>query len=234
MREAIVLAGGLGTRLAGAIPAIPKSLADIGGRPFLAWQLDWLRAQGIGRVVLSIGFRGEQIVEAFGEHHAGLDLVYAREDSPLGTGGAIRRALPHVHGAGACVFNGDTVVAIDMMALEGRPHEQLVIGALRVDDASRYGALDVDAGRLLAFAEKRVSGPALVNAGAYWASRNLFVGFELPERFSFEDEFLRPYAAALRPRVVETSGPMIDIGIPESLADAQQQVPALVRAARGT
>ena len=230
MREAIVLAGGLGTRLAGAIPDVPKALADVAGRPFLAWQLDYLRACGVARGILSIGYRGDQIVAAIGDRYGDVDVDYAKEAAPLGTGGAFRHALTRVFGEGASVLYGEAVVAIDVDALAGRAGERLVIGGLRVPDAARYGALAIDDGRLCGFAEKRVAGPACVNAGAYWISRSVFEGFELPQRFSFEEDFLRPFASALRPRVVETAGPMIDIGVPESLAEAQQRVPGLVRA----
>jgi D-glycero-alpha-D-manno-heptose 1-phosphate guanylyltransferase len=232
MREAIVLAGGLGTRLAGVIPDIPKAMADIAGRPFLAWQLDYLCANGFDRVILSIGYRGDQIVATIGRRYGELEIDYARETSALGTGGAIRHALSLVRARGVHVFNGDTLVAIDVAALEGRAGERLVIGALLVEDAARYGALAIEDNCLIGFAEKRVTGPACVNAGAYWVSANLFDGFRLSERFSFEEDFLRPLAQELRPRVVQTSGPMIDIGIPESLANAQRLVPDLVRYVR--
>lgn len=230
MREAIVLAGGLGTRLAAAVPDRPKALAPIAGRPFLAWQLDYLRSRGVGRVVLSIGHLGDQILGAFGTSFEGLDIAYVREREPLGTGGAVRKALCAIEGRGAFVANGDTMVVLDFDALEGRADESLVVSAGQVDDASRFGTLALEGGRLAGFREKSASGLGWVNAGVYWVARDLLENRGLPDRFSFEADFLARVASELRPRVVAAEGPIIDIGIPAAWADAQRSVPALVHA----
>jgi len=226
--DAVVLAGGLGTRLAGVVPDRPKALADIAGRPFLAWQLDYLSASGIRRVVLSVGHRGQQIEAAFGNRYGDIAVDYSYETSPLGTGGATRLALQRVSGRGGFVVNGDTLARFDFRALQGHAEERLTIAAVRVDDARRYGTLLTDRDRVVGFAEKRASGPGLVNAGAYWANRDLFDTFDVPKRFSLEEDFLRPSVAEIRPRIVFTTTPMIDIGIPEDLDAAQWLVPQIV------
>jgi D-glycero-alpha-D-manno-heptose 1-phosphate guanylyltransferase len=230
--EAIVLAGGLGTRLADAIPGVPKALAEVAGRPFLAWQLEYLMAAGFGRVVISVGFRGGQIVSAIGHRFGDLRIDYAEEATPLGTGGAIRHAFSLIRNDGAHVFNGDTLAVIDVHELSGRAGERLVLGGVRVEDASRYGALEIQGRQVTGFAEKGGGGPACINAGVYWLARNLLDDFPSALRFSFEEEFLRPSVGRLRPRVVVTAGPMIDIGTPGSLAEAHQVVPNLMRAIR--
>ncbi|HEX9276430.1 MAG TPA: sugar phosphate nucleotidyltransferase [Casimicrobiaceae bacterium] len=227
-REAIILAGGSGSRLAAVVADRPKPLAEVAGRPFLAWQLDYLHSHGIRRVVLAIGFRGQQIVDAFGHRYRDIEVVYSLEASPLGTGGALCAALCRIEARGAFVLNGDTAARLDFAALQGRADESLVIAAVKIDDARRYGALAIDGEQVTGFAEKVASGAAFVNAGAYWVRRDLFDGFVLPERFSFEEHFLRPFVDRIRPRAVIVPGPMIDIGVPESLAAAQKIVPAVL------
>jgi D-glycero-alpha-D-manno-heptose 1-phosphate guanylyltransferase len=225
--EALVLAGGLGTRLAAEVPGVPKPMAPVAGRPFLEWLLGSLQRQGVRRVVLSLGHLADVVVRHFGPRFQGLDLVYEIETEPLGTGGAIRRALARVEGETALVVNGDTYLALDVPALMQRWQASLLptIVGCRVDDTSRYGRLRIDGTRLVAFEEKGVAGPGWINSGHYLLPRRLFDDSPLPAAFSFESAFVVPRLAAHPFEVFFCEGPFIDIGVPEDYRRAQTDLP---------
>jgi len=224
-REAIVLAGGFGTRLRSVVRDVPKPMAQVAGRPFLTLLLAQLRAGGFGRVVLSVGYMAEVIRGHFGDGWQGMALDYAVEDSPLGTGGAIRAAMrlctaDHVH-----VFNGDTYLAIDLAATEAhwaRADMPLIV-ARQVADTARYGRLDIDAdGRIRRFLEKEASGgPGAINAGCYVLPRAIVEDFPGEARFSFEHDYLREAVARRVFLAHPTDAEFIDIGTPEDYARAQ-------------
>lgn len=227
--EAVILAGGLGTRLRSVVDDRPKPMAPVGGRPFLSWLLEAAAAQGVRRVVLSVGYRREAIQDYFGHRHGGVEIAYAVEDEPLGTGGALRLALDRVEGAETLVLNGDTYQEIDfaeLAACRARAPDAALAVALRiVPDAVRYGRAVVENGRLRAFRAAGQPGPGLVNAGVYLVPRDLFDGVALPARFSFEGDFLEPGIERLAPAVYLAEGMFIDIGIPSAFREAQTLIP---------
>jgi len=222
--QAIVLAGGLGTRLRGVVPDLPKPLAPVNGRPFLAIVLEQLSAQGFASVVLSVGYRHELIRQAFGDRFGGLALVYAVEDRPLGTGGAIRLAARQCGDADVFVLNGDSYADLDfadMQATHCEARVSLTVCAVEVPDAARYGRVLVRDSRITGFAEKGAAGPGLINAGIYLMRRNLLEVPDLPEVFSFERDVLEARLGELRPLAYPARGRFIDIGVPEDYARAQ-------------
>ena len=222
--QAIVLAGGLGTRLRGVVPDLPKPLAPVSGRPFLAIVLEQLRSQGFSLAVLSVGFRHELIRQAFGERFGGLAIDYAVEDRPLGTGGAIRLAARACSEPDVFVLNGDSYADLDFADMQARhceAHVPLTVCAVEVPDAARYGRILVRDDRITGFSEKGAAGPGLINAGIYLMRRNLLAVPELPEVFSFESDVLEARLADLRPLAYQTRGRFIDIGVPEDYARAQ-------------
>ncbi len=229
MTEAVVLAGGLGTRLRSVVSEVPKAMAPIAGQPFLGYLLRFLSGQGMERVVLAVGYRHEIIRAAFGSRYQGLELVYSVEEEPLGTGGGLLRALPHVQGSFALVLNGDTFLRLDYRAmarvLEDSPDAQLVVGLRRVTDASRYGAARVARGRIEGFTARGTRGPGLINAGSYLVARDIFARFPMDARFSWEADFLEARVADLHPIAFECDAPFIDIGIPEAFEQAQTLIP---------
>lgn len=224
LREAVVLAGGLGTRLRGVVGDTPKPLAPVAGKPFLAWLLDALAAQGLHRVVLATGYRGDQIEKAMGVRWRKMSIAYSREPEPLGTGGAILLAMTRVVGDACFVLNGDSWLELDYARFDSvvrSGHARLGVALAEVPDVARYGAVRVEEGRVAGFVEKGQSGRGLVNAGVYRVERSLLGGFPTGKAFSFEHEVLVP--ATARERVagyVETSG-FIDIGVPEDYRRAQ-------------
>ena len=118
MREAIVLAGGFGTRLAHIVSDVPKPMAPVCGRPFLRFILDDLQKKGVERIILATGYKRECIEEFFGTHYRGMEIVYSPEDTPLGTGGAIKRALSLCREDWVAVLNGDTYFDVDFSTLD--------------------------------------------------------------------------------------------------------------------
>jgi D-glycero-alpha-D-manno-heptose 1-phosphate guanylyltransferase len=230
-REAIILAGGLGTRLRGTIGDLPKPMAPVAGRPFLAWQMDALARRGVREVILSVGYRREVIEAHFGDRHGDVEVRYAREASPLGTGGAIVEAMKLVRGPAAFVLNGDTFIRSPLRELESVAGCDLAMLVARVEDASRFGTVVVEGGRVTGFREKAAGGPGLVNSGVYWIPRALVDQMHAGARFSFEKDFVEARAGTLRIAAIVTDEPFIDIGIPETLAESGRVIPEL--ASRG-
>lgn len=224
--EAIVLAGGFGTRLRQAVPDLPKPMAPIAGRPFLEILLGSLAAKGVTRVVLSLGYLAEKISGHFGASFAGMDLVYEVEHAPLGTGGAVRLAMQQCRQDHVFVFNGDTYLDLDIGAVERlwQSHRRPIIVGREVDDTARYGRLDTDGVRVSGFAEKGAAGPGLINAGTYVLQRGQLDGFALNTAFSLETDYLAKILAAEPFDLFATSGHFIDIGVPEDFARAQTEL----------
>lgn len=229
------MAGGLGTRLRSVVSDVPKAMAPIAGQPFLGYLLQFLKAQGIARVVLAVGYRNEIIRGAFGSRYQGVDLAYSVEDEPLGTGGALQQALPAIDGKFAFVLNGDTFLRLNYsamtQALEISQDAALVVALRQVSDVSRYGAALVADGRIQGFAARGSQGPGLINAGCYLVARDLFQRYPMPPKFSWEADFLEARASEVRPIAFECDAPFIDIGIPEAFEEAQTLVPEWLSAA---
>lgn len=221
--EAIVLAGGFGTRLRQVVADVPKPMAPIAGHPFLEILLGSLARKGFSRVVLSLGFMAEKISDHFGTQFAGIDIACVVEDTPLGTGGAIRLAFEACTQDHVFVFNGDTYLDLEVQSLEQhwQANRHPIVVGRQVPDTSRYGRLIVDGGRVTSFAEKGMAGPGLINAGCYVLAKDALARFPLNQPFSIETDYLVPEVARATVQVFETVGVFIDIGIPEDYARAQ-------------
>ena len=223
--QAIVLAGGFGTRLRSVVPDLPKPLAPVAGRPFLAILLEDLARHGFSSVVLSVGYRHELIEAEFGDRFAGLPLRYAVEDKPLGTGGAVRLALRQCTADEVFVLNGDSHVELDYAAMREAHHAasaRITVCIAGVADAARYGSVRLHDGFLIGFSEKGAGGAGQINAGVYLLARNLLEGAELPEVFSFERDILAARIEQLHPLAFRAHAEFIDIGVPEDYARAQR------------
>ena len=224
--EAIVLAGGFGTRLRGIVDDVPKPLAPVAGQPFLAWLLDRLATGGMRRCILATGYLSDVIEQRIGARWQGMEIAYSVEPEPLGTGGAIRLAATRLQGDAAHVLNGDTWLEYDPVALEDTARAagaSMTIALARVDDVARYGAVDIDNGRVTGFREKGESGPGWINAGCYFLGADALAA--LPERdaFSFEQDVLQPRVQARAVAAFTATAGFIDIGVPEDYARAQLQ-----------
>jgi D-glycero-alpha-D-manno-heptose 1-phosphate guanylyltransferase len=222
--EAIILVGGLGTRLRPVVPDLPKPMAPVGGRPFLAFLLDALARHAFRRIVLATGFRGDQIQRVMTDRWQGMDLVYSHEAEPLGTGGAIAQAARLLHGGACFVLNGDTYIELDFSTfhrLAASAGGRLGIAVAHVSDVARYGAVMVEGDRVCGFSEKGRSGSGYINAGAYWMSRRLFAVLPRDRAFSFEADVLVPLAEGERVAAYTATAHFIDIGVPEGYFRAQ-------------
>jgi D-glycero-alpha-D-manno-heptose 1-phosphate guanylyltransferase len=230
--EAIVLAGGFGTRLRGVANGIPKPMAPVHGRPFLCFVLDRLADGGFTTVVLATGYRHEALRAYFGERYRRLAVVYSVEAEPLGTGGAIRLAWDRIGPGAIFVLNGDTYLEVDYAAMQAshmRAAARLTLAVCRVPDAGRYGALELADDRVQGFSEKGRSGPGWINAGTYLLSASVRSMLPSARAFSFEHDFLERDVALLQSRVFRSEGPFIDIGTPEDYARAERVLTSLER-----
>jgi D-glycero-alpha-D-manno-heptose 1-phosphate guanylyltransferase len=221
--EAVILAGGFGTRLQAVVPNLPKPMAPVAGRPFLEILLSALRRKGFNRVVLSLGYRAEQIMNHFGTGFLGLSLDYVVETTPLGTGGATRLALSRCRSNPVFIFNGDTFLDLEIetvVNLWGK-YRKPIITARRVEDTYRYGSLLLSDDRVVGFSEKGVHGEGLINAGCYVFPRDLLDEYPLFQAFSLESDFLTRTIITTEFLCFETKGMFIDIGVPEDYQSAQ-------------
>lgn len=168
MPDVLILAGGRGTRLPGGLP---KPLRPVNGRPFMAYIIDQVRFAGARRIVLALGHKAE----AFRDFAQRESLETSVESTPLGTGGALKAALPLLSGNPILVLNGDSYADADLESLASshrRRHARATMLLAKVDDASRYGRVEIDAGKtVIAFSEKTATGPGLINAGIYVLER---------------------------------------------------------------
>lgn len=217
---AVVLAGGLGSRLRPVVGDRPKVLAEVGGRPFLAYILDQLDQAGVREAVLCTGYLAAAISNTFGERYKSLTLRYSREAQPLGTGGALRQALPYCLSDPILVLNGDSFIQADLGAyLAWFYHNGLEAALLltSVPNARRFGQVKVRPdGLILSFAEK--SGPdqaGLINAGVYILKKSVILSIPAGESFSLEHQ-LFPQLMGKNLYGYVTRGSFIDIGTPES------------------
>lgn len=225
VREAIILAGGFGTRLRAVVEDRPKSLAPINGRPFLEYLLDYLVRSGLERFVFSVGYRARQIEEHFGASYRGCPIRYALETEPLGTGGGILNALPLTTDETVLVTNGDSLFLADLAAQWKVHTECSAVATLALHpmrDFARYGRVEVAAnGRVLAFREKEAVAEGLINGGVYLLQRDAFARAGLAGAFSLEKDFFGALVAELPFYGMPDAAYFLDIGIPEDFARAQ-------------
>jgi len=231
--EAIILSGGKGTRLQSVVADVPKPMAQVADRPFLEFLLDELVKADYKRVVLSVGYKWEVIQDHFGTEYRGLEIDYAVENEPLGTGGAIMLALEKTVSDHVLVLNGDTYFEVDLNAfLEAHlaSNSPLSIGLKRMANPDRYGTVEVEGERILRFNEK-VAGldSGLINAGVYALDKQAFSALDLPLKFSFEEEILEKLVGTWNIFGSEAQEFFIDIGIPEDYrkADAYFRMPQM-------
>ena len=233
--EAIILAGGLGTRLRSELPDLPKCMAPIDGRPFIDILVERLHGQGVSHIVFSLGYKADAVESHIRSKYPEGDHDFVTEPEPLGTGGAIMAALASVRGRTAFVLNGDTHFDVDLCGLaefHRARHADCTVVLKPMRDFSRYGRVETDAeGRILAFREKEPCKEGTINGGVYAVEKHSLLGAGLPERFSFEEGYLSAFLDRHRIMGMPQDAYFIDIGIPEDYRRAQvelrEQPPAL-------
>lgn len=223
--EAIVLAGGFGTRLRECLDDIPKPLAPIDGTPFINYILDHLYANGVHRAIISTGYLAETVENSIGGKYRGMTVEYSREDTPLGTGGGIKKALGKCTEDDVVVVNGDSFFDVDLFEMK-KVHEKtgypVTLAAKYIENAYRSGLLNFENGKLCGFLENGVAPSGYINGGIYFIKRN-FLECITEEKFSFEKNVLANKNFDIG--VFESDGYFIDIGIPEAyrLAEAEKE-----------
>lgn len=224
VREAVILAGGFGTRLAHVLPDVCKPMAPVAGEPFLRRILDQLDVAGFARAVIADGYRREQIESRFMGTYRGLEIVYSSEDTPLFTGGAVKRALSICTQPEVFVFNGDTWLDTNFDAMEEmltkHSNAKCCIAVKRMFDFDRYGTVSIDSdGYVLGFLEKTPCSDGFINGGTYLVRREALASE--PNVFSLENDWLSRMAPERLLVAYEVTGGFIDIGIPEDYEKAQ-------------
>lgn len=226
--EAVILAGGLGTRLRPVVNDVPKPLALVGGRPFLEYQLDYLIAQGIGRVVLSVGYLWHKIEQHFGDRYKSLNIAYAVEAEPLGTGGGLLQATALCQpDAGLLVLNGDTwfpVPLAELSAIQQQRQADVTIALRQANSAGRYAGIVLDNNnRIVNFLSSGDEGSGWINGGVYLISPQILVQWrsQSGKALSLEQDLLEAgIAASLNCYGYPADAAFIDIGVPEDYARA--------------
>jgi len=231
-KEAIILAGGFGTRLQGVVKDLPKPMAPVNDRPFLTYILDYLIDYEYTDVILSVGYLHEKIEEYFGNQYKDLQIHYAVETEPLGTGGAILFALTKCANDNVLVLNGDTLFRVNLKRMERFYQENpcsLAIALREVEDVSRYGSVLIgDNSQIIHFSEKEASmGKGYINGGTYLLSKKIFEKYSFPKKFSFEKDLMEKFYLQEQFFAIVSDGYFIDIGIPSDYARAQQEFPSL-------
>jgi len=225
-REAVILAGGMGSRLKTVVNDRPKPMALINNKPFLYYLLSNLKKEGFQHIILAVGFKHEIISDFFGNSFKEMDISYAIEEKPLGTGGGILNALKYAHEKRTFILNGDTYFPVpfkEMEKLADKKVSDLVIALRKLNDVSRYGTISVDSQkRVVEFIEKTNNKePGLINGGIYLIENSSFLALPFPEKFSFEEDFLMAKFNEKQFFGIPFNSYFLDIGIPESYQQAQ-------------
>ena len=228
IKEAIILAGGLGTRLQSAVPDVPKCMAPVNGRPFLAYIIDYYRHQGIEKFIFALGYKHAVISTWLQKEYPALKIQSVIESEPLGTGGAIQLAAEKANGKDVLILNGDTLFKTDLPALEAfhkNAGAACTLALKPMTDFDRYGVVETeDDGRIKNFKEKQYYPQGLINGGVYILNTGRFRQQKRPDKFSFEKDYLERSFSAMPMYGCVQDGYFIDIGIPEDFARAQREI----------
>lgn len=221
--EAIVLVGGLGTRLSHILDGVPKPMAPVAGRPFLEYVLDHLIEQGVNRIILAVCYKKEVIMNHFSNSYRGAEILYSIEEKPLFTGGAIKKALTFVSENRFFVVNGDTYFPIDFLSFREVAEKSsmpVAIAVKKMHHFSRYGTVVFDeTGLISECLEKTPCEEGYINGGIYDIDKNALL--EYPESFSLEEECF-PTLVQNQKMIADIHDHFfIDIGVPEDFEKAQ-------------
>ncbi len=233
--QAIILAGGLGTRLRSIVKNVPKPMADIQGMPFLEHLMQYWKAQGINHFSLSIGYQGDVIKDYFGEDYQGYPIQYVFEDIPLGTGGGVKKALMEtdIKNEFIVLLNGDTwyeAQLADLSQAAKTTTAPIMMSLKQIDKNDRYGGVTHDEeGYVIDFntvSNTDQKKDILINAGCYLlhAEQMKTHMCAQPDKFSFENDFLIPMAKDRKIFGVIQNGKFLDIGIPKDYQRAQTEI----------
>lgn len=227
VQEAIILAGGLGTRLREEVPDLPKCLAPVNGKPFLHYLIQFLQKAGIQRFIFSLGYKAEAVIAFIEATLPGSAYQLVIEEEPLGTGGGIRLAMQAVEGKNVWVLNGDSIALVNLEEQFNLHESRSAEGTLALipqQQFDRYGTVTIDEkNRISGFEEKKWQESGLINAGIYLLNTTTFLQSTPIGNFSLETEFLQRCYSSLPLYGFVEPAYFIDIGVPEDYRRAQQE-----------
>lgn len=217
--EAIILAGGLGTRLRSVVSDVPKCMAPVNGIPFINFIISYLKNEGVERFILSLGYKSEIVIDYVSKTFVDIEIEYVIEDTPLGTGGAIKLACGKAKSEDVLILNGDTLFNIDIKSFTGfhkNNKADFTVALKKMKDFSRYGAVEINEDfTIKAFNEKAYCRQGFINGGIYALNVNRFMHESLPDVFSFEKDYLEKNIGKKKFYGLPCDYYFIDIGIPE-------------------
>jgi D-glycero-alpha-D-manno-heptose 1-phosphate guanylyltransferase len=227
----IILAGGLGTRLRSVVSDLPKCMAPVNGKPFLAYVIDHFQQQGINDFIFSLGYKHEIIIAYLNKlttHHSLLTFQYSIEEEPLGTGGAIKKACTFAGNKNVFVTNGDTLFKADVSSIQNfhlQKNAECTLALKPMKNFDRYGVIELNEdASVKSFHEKKQYKQGLINGGLYILNIERFLSKSLPEKFSFETAYLEKFYTQNNMYGLVQDEYFIDIGIPEDYARAQSEL----------
>ena len=228
IKEAIILAGGLGTRLRSVVADLPKCMAPVAGRPFLHYVIAHLQKEGIQKFIFSVGYKSEAITNFVKMELREIDFKFSIEEEPLGTGGAIKLSCKRISEHNVLICNGDTLFKIDVQKLSNshfQHHADCTLCLKPMNNFDRYGVVELNNDlSVKSFREKQHYQSGIINGGVYALNADSFMKEDLPEKFSFEKDYLEKYVAERKMYGVIQDEYFIDIGIPEDYERAQGEL----------
>ena len=224
--EAIILAGGFGTRLKQVVKDVPKPMAPINDTPFLEYILDWLNSHKINHVIIAVGYKKEIIIDYFKDSYKNIQIQYSIEDTPLFTGGAIKKALTKCNDKNIFIINGDTYFNVDlekMYKFHLEKNSDFTIAVKQMQKFDRYGTVNTKEDKVIGFSEKKYHEEGYINGGIYIFKKNLLNEVE-KKAFSLEQEYMEKYYNKINMNAFKSQAYFIDIGIPEDYYRAQSEI----------
>jgi len=219
IKEAIILAGGLGTRLRSVVSDVPKCMAPVNGIPFINFIITYLKKEGVERFIFSLGYKSEIVIDYVNKIFPDLEIAYVIEDTPLGTGGAIKLACSKATSSDVLILNGDTLFNInlkDLSEFHRNKKADFTVALKEMRNFSRYGAVEIDKNHAIkAFHEKKYCEQGFINGGVYALNVKRFMTEVLPDVCSFDKDFLEDKIGKKYFYGLECEYYFIDIGIPE-------------------
>ena len=228
IKEAIILAGGLGTRLKEIVPDLPKCMAPVAGHPFLTYVIRYLLSQGIEKFIFSLGYK-HSIIEGFiNTQFSTITTQFSIEEEPLGTGGGIRLACEKTSESTALLVNGDTLFKInleELVSFHAEHNADCTLALKPLHNFDRYGVVEINEGHSIKnFKEKQFYDKGYINGGVYILNAVEFLKEDLPAKFSFEKDYLEKFYDKRKIYGLIQNEYFIDIGIPEDYKRAQEEL----------
>ena len=231
IKQAIILAGGLGTRLRSVVSDVPKCMAPVAGKPFLYYVIAHLQNNDIQSFIFSIGYKSESIISFIENDYSDIDFQFSIEEQRLGTGGAVKLALEKTTEKNILVCNGDTLFKVNTNELNNfhlLHNSDCTLCLKPMDNFDRYGVVELeDGGLITSFKEKQFYKEGLINGGVYALKSEIFLNKNLPEKFSFEKDYLEKFVEEEKMFGLIQNEYFIDIGIPEDYERAQRELKPL-------